>query len=82
MKAKLASGINDVPGGLSYKRTRPDRCYADPAVLGGGGRPTGRPPLALGSRTRARWTHALQAFGAQSVCDASSASTSRRRYRR
>jgi hypothetical protein len=31
VKAKLASGIYHVPGGLSYKRTRPDRCYADPA---------------------------------------------------
>ncbi|MCZ7527102.1 MAG: hypothetical protein M5U14_12400 [Acidimicrobiia bacterium] len=30
MKAKLASGIFHVPGGLSYERTNPDRCYATP----------------------------------------------------
>ncbi len=29
VKAKLASGIYHVPGGLSYARTRPDRCYRD-----------------------------------------------------
>lgn len=29
VKAKLASGIFHVPGGLSYERTRPDRCYLD-----------------------------------------------------
>jgi hypothetical protein len=29
VKAKLASGIFHVPGGLSYDRTRPDRCYLD-----------------------------------------------------
>lgn len=29
VKAKLSSGIFHVPGGLSYERTRPDRCYAD-----------------------------------------------------
>lgn len=28
VKAKLASGIYHVPGGASYGRTRPDRCYA------------------------------------------------------
>jgi hypothetical protein len=31
IKAKVASGIYHQPGGLSYERTRPDRCYADPA---------------------------------------------------
>lgn len=30
VKAKLASGIFHVPGGLSYERTRADRCYLDP----------------------------------------------------
>lgn len=30
VKAKLASKIFHVPGGLSYARTRPDRCYSDP----------------------------------------------------
>jgi hypothetical protein len=29
IKAKLGSGIYHVPGGASYERTRPDRCYAD-----------------------------------------------------
>jgi hypothetical protein len=29
VKAKLASGIFHLPGGLSYERTRPDRCYRD-----------------------------------------------------
>src|SRR5579871_4790705 len=29
VKAKLASGIFHVPGGASYARTRPDRCYLD-----------------------------------------------------
>ncbi len=29
VKAKLTSGIYHVPGGLSYARTRPDRCYRD-----------------------------------------------------
>ena len=29
VKAKLASKIFHVPGGLSYARTRPDRCYRD-----------------------------------------------------
>ena len=31
VKAKIASGIFHVPGGLSYDRTRPDRCYIDAA---------------------------------------------------
>jgi len=30
VKAKLRSGIFHVPGGASYERTIPDRCYADP----------------------------------------------------
>jgi hypothetical protein len=29
IKAKMASGIYHVPGGLNYARTRPDRCYRD-----------------------------------------------------
>ena len=29
VKAKLASGIFHVPGGQSYERTTPDRCYRD-----------------------------------------------------
>ncbi len=29
VKAKIASGIFHVPGGLSYERTRADRCYVD-----------------------------------------------------
>ena len=29
IKAKESSGIYHRPGGLSYDRTRPDRCYAD-----------------------------------------------------
>jgi hypothetical protein len=29
VKAKLASGIYHVPGGQSYDRTTPDRCYVD-----------------------------------------------------
>lgn len=32
VKAKEASKIFHVPGGLSYERTVPDRCYADPAA--------------------------------------------------
>ena len=32
VKAKLASGIYHRPGGQSYDRTRPDRCYRDPAA--------------------------------------------------
>jgi hypothetical protein len=31
VKGKRASGIFHVPGGLSYERTVPDRCYATPA---------------------------------------------------
>jgi hypothetical protein len=31
VKGKVASGIYHVPGGLSYGRTIPDRCYATPA---------------------------------------------------
>lgn len=29
VKAKMASGIFHVPGGLNYMRTRADRCYID-----------------------------------------------------
>ena len=32
VKAKLASGIFHVPGGQSYDRTLPDRCYVDAAA--------------------------------------------------
>lgn len=32
VKAKLASKIFHVPGGLSYDRTHPDRCYVDAAA--------------------------------------------------
>ena len=32
IKAKEGSGIYHRPGGLSYERTRPDRCYADAAA--------------------------------------------------
>ncbi|HEV7721859.1 MAG TPA: hypothetical protein VGO60_11265 [Iamia sp.] len=32
IKAKETSGIYHHPGGLSYARTRPDRCYADEAA--------------------------------------------------
>ena len=32
VKAKLASRIFPVPGGASYDRTIPDRCYADEAA--------------------------------------------------
>jgi hypothetical protein len=32
VKAKLTSRIFHVPGGSSYDRTIPDRCYADPAT--------------------------------------------------
>jgi hypothetical protein len=32
VKAKLASGIYHRPGGQSYERTRPDRCYRDGAA--------------------------------------------------
>ena len=30
IKAKVASGIFHVPGGLAYDRTKPDRCYPSP----------------------------------------------------
>lgn len=43
VKAKEASGIFHVPGGLSYERTRPDRCYATPqAATADGFRPAKR----------------------------------------
>jgi len=32
VKAKMASKIFHVPGGLSYERTKPDRCYRDAAA--------------------------------------------------
>ena len=32
IKVKLSSGIFHVPGGLSYERTKPDRCYATPGA--------------------------------------------------
>lgn len=32
VKVKQASGIYHVPGGLSYDRTTPDRCYRDAAA--------------------------------------------------
>ena len=32
VKAKLASRIYHVPGGVSYERTTPDRCYVDGAT--------------------------------------------------
>jgi hypothetical protein len=32
VKAKLSSKIFHVPGGLSYDRTKPDRCYRDEAA--------------------------------------------------
>jgi hypothetical protein len=32
VKAKLASRIYHVPGGASYERTTPDRCYVDGAT--------------------------------------------------
>ncbi|MGH9049089.1 MAG: hypothetical protein ACRDY4_05105 [Acidimicrobiia bacterium] len=32
VKAKLSSKIFHVPGGQSYDRTKPDRCYRDPAA--------------------------------------------------
>lgn len=31
VKAKLASGVFHLPGMLHYDRTKPDRCYPDPA---------------------------------------------------
>lgn len=32
VKAKMSSGIFHVEGGLNYERTKPDRCYRDPAA--------------------------------------------------
>jgi hypothetical protein len=32
VKAKMSSKIFHVEGGLNYERTRPDRCYRDPAA--------------------------------------------------
>jgi hypothetical protein len=32
VKAKMSSRIYHVTGGLNYERTRPDRCYRDPAA--------------------------------------------------
>jgi hypothetical protein len=32
VKAKMGSKIFHVPGGLSYARVRPDRCYRDPGA--------------------------------------------------
>jgi hypothetical protein len=32
VKAKMSSKIFHVAGGLNYERTRPDRCYRDPAA--------------------------------------------------
>jgi hypothetical protein len=37
VKANLRSGIYHVPGGASYERTRPDRCYRDPATAAADG---------------------------------------------
>ncbi len=43
VKAKMASGIFHVPGGLSYDRTHADRCYADaPSAESDGLRPAKR----------------------------------------
>jgi hypothetical protein len=43
VKAKLASGIYHLPGGASYERTKPDRCYLDAAAAEADGlRPTKR----------------------------------------
>lgn len=43
VKAKATSKIFHVPGGASYARTRPDRCYADPAsAIADGFRPAQR----------------------------------------
>lgn len=43
VKAKAASGIFHVPGGLSYARTHPDRCYTTPeAATADGFRPAKR----------------------------------------
>jgi hypothetical protein len=32
VKAKMSSRIFHVEGGLNYARTKPDRCYRDPAA--------------------------------------------------
>ncbi len=37
VKAKLRSGIFHLPGGASYERTIPDRCYADPTAAAADG---------------------------------------------
>jgi hypothetical protein len=37
VKAKAASKIFHVPGGLSYERTMADRCYRDAAAAGADG---------------------------------------------
>ena len=37
IKAKESSGIYHRPGGLSYDRTNPDRCYADEATAAADG---------------------------------------------
>ena len=37
IKAKLASGIYHVPGGVNYARTKPDRCYTDEAAAAADG---------------------------------------------
>lgn len=43
VKAKLASGIFHVAGGVNYERTRPDRCYVDAgAAVADGLRPPKR----------------------------------------
>src|SRR5690606_26133098 len=53
VKGKLSSKIFHVPGGLSYARTKPDRCYADErAAAAGGLRPAKRWAAA---RLRGRW---------------------------
>lgn len=37
VKANLRSGIYHLPGGASYERTRPDRCYRDQAAAAADG---------------------------------------------
>lgn len=37
IKVKMRSGIYHVPGGRSYDRTVPDRCYRSPAAAEGDG---------------------------------------------
>jgi hypothetical protein len=37
VKANLRSGIYHLPGGASYERTRPDRCYRDSAAAAADG---------------------------------------------